>query len=48
MDVERRTGLDHGVGLVQRLHERLDAEERTVRGGVHVREVDHGAYPIEP
>ena len=47
MDVERRARLDHRVGLLERGGERLDRQERAVRGRVHVREVDHGPHPVE-
>ncbi len=43
--MERGAGLEHAVGELERLAERLRLGERAVRGRVHVREVDHRAHP---
>ena len=43
--MERRAGLDHGVGALKHRREGLDVGERAVRRRVHVREVDDGTHP---
>jgi len=45
VDVERRSGLEHLVGTLERCVERLGVRERAVAGRVHVREVEHGPDP---
>src|SRR6476659_5385462 len=47
VDMERRPGLDHGVGLGERLDERADRGERAVGRCVHVGEVDDRTHPAE-
>ena len=47
VDVERRAGLEHAVGLRERVGEGLDLDVRAVRDGVQVGEVEHRSHPVD-
>jgi len=48
VDVERRAGLEHLVGGLERRREGFDVREGAVARRVHVCEVEHRADPAEP
>jgi len=48
VDVERRAGLEHLVGGLERRREGLDVREGAVARRVHVGEVEHGPHPACP